>query len=86
MVIYDRLVVLLSVPFEKMFSEVRARGAFLVEIIGDSPWHLQLVNAIMFAASLLEGGVAIRKAVLTCINCRLSVIPWYQRSLWIRFQ
>ena len=79
-VIYDGLVVLLSVLFEKMFSEVRARGVFLVEIIGDSPWDLQLINAIMFAASLLEGGIAIRKAVLTCINCRLSVFPWHQRS------
>jgi len=80
MVIYNGLVILLSVLFEKMFLEVRAHSVFLVEIIGDSPWDLQLINAIMFAASLLEGSIAIRKAVLTYINCRLSVFPWHQWS------
>jgi hypothetical protein len=47
---------------EKMFSEVRVPGVFLVEIIADTPWELELINdAMSFAASWLEGGVAIRK-------------------------
>ncbi len=75
-IIYDYLVVLLSVPLEKMLSEVRVPGVFLVEIIGNVPWELEPINdAMSFAASLLEGGVAIRKAVLTCITCRFYSFP-----------
>jgi hypothetical protein len=75
-IVYDCLVVLLSVPLEKMFSEVRASGVFPIEIIADTPWELELINnAMLFAASLLEGGVAIRKAVLTCITCRFYSFP-----------
>lgn len=75
-VVYDCLVVLLSVPLEKMFSEVRVSGVFPVEIIADTPWELELINdAMSFAASLLEGGVAIREAVLTCITCRFYSFP-----------
>ena len=57
-IIYDGLVVLLSVPLEKMVSEVRVPGVFPVEIIADTPWELEPINdAMSFAASLLEGGV-----------------------------
>ena len=59
-----------------MLLEVRVPGAFLVEIIADTPWELELINnAISFAASLLEDGVAIRKAMLTCITCRFYSFP-----------
>ncbi len=76
MIIYDRLIVLLSMPLEKMFSEVRVPSGVPIEIIGDLPWELELINdAMSFAASLLEGGVAIRKAVLTCISCRPYSFP-----------
>ncbi len=76
MIIYDRLVVLLSVTLEKMLSEVRVPGVFLVEVIGNVPWELEPINdAMSFAASLLEGGVAIRKAVLTCITCKFYSFP-----------
>ncbi len=76
MIIYGHLVVLLSVPLEKMFLEVRVPSGVPVEIIGDLPWELELINdAMSFAASLLEGGVAIRKAVLTCISCRPYSFP-----------
>jgi len=54
-----------------MLSEVRVPGVCLVEIIANRVWELELINdAISFAASLLEGGVAIGKAVLTCITCK----------------
>jgi len=76
MIIYDCLVVLLSVTLEKMLLEVRVPGVFLVEVIGNVPWELEPINdAMSFAASLLEGGVAIRKAVLTCITCKFYSFP-----------
>lgn len=43
-IIYDCLVVLLSVPLDKMVSEVRGPGVFTVEIIADMLWELVLIN------------------------------------------
>ena len=74
----DRLVILLSMQLEKVLSEVRGPGVWPVYIIGDILWDLPLIkDAVLFAAGLLEGGVATRKAVLTCIYCRLYVFPWH---------
>ena len=45
-------------PLEKMVSEVQVSGVFPVEIIVDTPWELEPINdAMLFAASLLEGSV-----------------------------
>jgi len=66
----DCLVVLLAVLTAKMISEIRIRGLPPIEIIG---YPLRgNVGAISLPASLLEAGVEIRNAVLTCMSCRLS--------------
>jgi hypothetical protein len=59
-----------------MLSEVRGPGVYPVEIIRDPRFELEPINdAMLIAASLLEGGVAIRKAVLTCITCTFYSFP-----------
>ena len=72
LVIHNRLVILFRVLLEKMLSEIRIRGASAIEIIDCIPGDVGLIGAITFAACVLEDGVAIRKAILTCITCRLS--------------
>jgi hypothetical protein len=62
----NRLVVLLGVCGYKMSSEIRVSGDEFV-LLGD---------ATNFPASLLEGEVAIRNAVLTCITCRPCAWVW----------
>ena len=64
-------VVHLPMQCAKVFSEVSCGRGCLVEIIADRPWDLVLIKAMMFTAGLLEGGVTIRKDMLTCITCRL---------------
>ena len=53
--LFDCLIVLLSVFPGKMASEVRVPGAHFVAIIGYLWGNLVLVSAISFPASLLEG-------------------------------
>ena len=68
----DRLVVLLGVLTEKMASKIPIRGFPSIKVIGHTPGNVGLIGAIFFAACSLEGGVAIRNAVLTRITCTLS--------------
>ena len=68
----DRLVVLLGVLTEKMASEIPIHSFPSIKVIGHTPRNIGLIGAIFFAACLLEGRVAIRNAVLTCITCTLS--------------
>ena len=56
----------------KMLSEIRVPGGFAIEIIGYILGDADLIGAMTFTACLLEDDVAIRKAILTCITCRLS--------------
>jgi len=68
----DRLVVLLGVLTEKMASEIPICSFPSIKVIGHTPRNVGLIGAIFFTACLLEGGVAIRNAVLTRITCTLS--------------
>jgi hypothetical protein len=77
----ERQVVLFSMELEEVFSEVRARSVYPIEIVGDVPWDLELiVDPISLAVSLSGGGVVIRNAVLTCILCRLYLFPCHSRG------
>ena len=48
MIIYDCLVVLLSMTLEKMLLEIRVPSVFLVEIIGNVPWELEPIFFFFF--------------------------------------
>ena len=62
MITDDHLIVLLTMPFAKMSSEVRGSSVYPIEIVGDAPWDLELViDAVSLAAGTLGGGVAKRK-------------------------
>ena len=50
-----------------MVAEVQSPSAFLVKIVRYIPQDFIPLNAICFAARLLEGGVLITNVVLTCI-------------------
>ena len=69
----------------KVSVEVPGGYGCLVKIIADRPWDLVLIKAMIFTAGLLEGGVAIRKDMLTCITCRLLVVPWHWWSFQFQF-
>lgn len=68
----DRQVVLLGVLLAKMPSQFTVPRALCVEIIGYTLGNIVHFVAISFAASLLDGRIVIRNAVLTCITCRPS--------------
>ena len=54
----DHLVIYLCMLPKKVVAEVHASHVCLVEIIGDRPWDVP-IKAMLFTASLLEGGVVL---------------------------
>jgi len=70
--VHNCLVILFRVLLAKMLVEICVPGAFAIEIIDYIIGDVGLIGAITFAACVLEDGVGIRRAILTCTSCRLS--------------
>ena len=78
--LFDCLVVLLSVFPGKMASEVRIPSAHFIAIIGISLREPCPGWCHKLPCEFVRRWIAIRNAVLTCICCRVSA--WFSQSLW----